>query len=119
MAWIFPGRVVLVGWILGFGACSVALFALGFDWMRWIASIAFSALIAAAGIVAMLSRSRTLPTGSDDLYGEVPLVTAWVPVALTIAVAVYLAALAPVGEFVLSARQAIDFFLNLGMGRGG
>jgi hypothetical protein len=62
--WLLPRRAQRVAWTAATATLTVSLFALGFDWLRWITVIAFAALLAFAGIVAIDGRARHgSPTG--------------------------------------------------------
>ena len=56
--WLLPRRAERVVWAVATSASTLALFSLGFDWLRWITVIAFAALLAFAGVVAIDGRAR-------------------------------------------------------------
>ena len=75
--WLLPSRAERATWLVVTGSLTTALFALGFDWLRWITVIAFAALLALAGIVAIdgrgalsITRARPLaPSASGPRHG--------------------------------------------------
>ena len=102
--WILPRRVQRVVWCSAGGAASLVLFALGFDWLRWITTIAFAALLAGASIVAIDGRARYPSPASASWHRPLP-----ARVALSgrgvavVAVATYLLVLPPLPNFVSNA----------------
>jgi hypothetical protein len=111
--WLLPGRPERVAWTVATAALTVVVFALGFDWLRWITVIAFAALVAFAGIVATDGRD---PRAS-------PVRAAWhrpVPVHVAVSgrgilaatVATYLLVLPPLPNLVsdplVAARLLLD-----------
>ena len=86
------------------GAALLVLFVLGFDWLRWITTIAFAALLAGASIVAIDGRARYPSPAHDEWHRPLP---AHVAVSgrgvAAVAVATYLLVLPPLPNFVSDA----------------
>jgi len=99
--WILSTRAQRALWCSGSGAALVVLFALGFDWLRWITTIAFAALLAGASIVAVDGRGRHPSPGHDEWHRPLP---ARVAVSgrgvAAVAIATYLLVLPPLPNFV-------------------
>ena len=70
--WVLPDRGAQVLWCTGFAGTTLLLFGLGFDWMRWVTSIAFSAMLAAAAVVGARARSPRPPCRSRRLVHARP-----------------------------------------------
>jgi hypothetical protein len=70
--WVLPGRGARLLWCAGLAGTTLLLFALGFDWMRWVTSIALSAMLAAAAVVVLARDPATRPDGLDDWFAPVP-----------------------------------------------
>jgi hypothetical protein len=102
-AWLLPTTRARKVWAAATALCTLLLFALGFDWLRWIATIGFAALLAGAAIVAI----DTQTTGDGDdreralWHRPVPShVALSTPGILTAAAATYLLVLPPLPNFV-------------------
>ena len=90
------------------------LFALGFDWLRWITVIAFAALLALAGIVAIDGRARR-PSPQRDAWHRRPpehVVVSGRGV-LAVAAATYLLVLPPLPNFVSDVVVGVRLLLDL------
>jgi hypothetical protein len=117
--WILPTRRLRTAWTLTAVAAAVVLFALGFDWLRWIASIGFAALLAGGAIVVLdgglsPARSPLDPAGRAVWHRPVPAeVSITLPGLLTGAAAVYLVVLAPLPNFVKNAGDAAQTLLSV------
>ncbi|MFN8027985.1 MAG: hypothetical protein U0W40_16960 [Acidimicrobiia bacterium] len=53
---VLPTRAARRAWCAATAALTLALFALGFDWLRWMGTITFAALLAACAIVLLEER---------------------------------------------------------------
>ena len=96
--WILPTRGTRVAWTTGFVAGAVLLFALGFDWMRWISTIALAATIAASVLVIVIGwvcPRELRPPGSDAWYRPVPAWTSTSVPVVPVVIATYLVAFPP------------------------
>ena len=112
--WILPTRLLRVAWTTATGAAAVVLFALGFDWLRWISSIGFAALLAGGAIVLLDGRASVGPPGRAIWHRPVPSdVTLPIPGLLTLAVATYLLVLAPLPNFIKNADDAAQTLLSV------
>jgi hypothetical protein len=69
--WLLPMRASRWTWTTATAGATAILFALGFDWLRWITVITFAALIAIAGVVLIDGRQAT-SSMSDEWRGPVP-----------------------------------------------
>ena len=86
------------------------LFALGFDWLRWITSIGFAALLAAAAIVALDGRSSIGPPGRERWHAPVPASLGLsARGATTVVAGTYLLVLAPLPNFIRDFGDAALF----------
>jgi hypothetical protein len=101
VAWILPTRAHRLLWCVATSAAVVLLFALGFDWLRWIATIVFAALLATASIVAVDGRARHPSPEHDAWHRPLP---ARMMVSgrgvVVVAIATYLLVLPPLPNFV-------------------
>ncbi len=98
--WLLPGRGARGAWFAGTSGAAGLLFALGFDWMRWITSIAFAALLAAGAITVLLGTEpepgADRPPRGREWHRPVPSrVILSVPAIAALVVAVYLIVLPP------------------------
>jgi hypothetical protein len=117
--WILPTRFLRVAWTTTAVVAAVVLFALGFDWLRWISSIGFAALLAGGSIV--LLDGRTLVNRPSEGPPERRLWHRPVPseVSLplhglvTLAVATYLLVLAPLPNFIKNVDDAAQTLLSV------
>ncbi len=90
------------------------LFALGFDWLRWITSIGFSALLASAAIVALDGRSPVSPSGRDEWHVPLPsAVAVSVRGVTTVIAGTYLLVLAPLPNFIKDVGDAAQTLLSV------
>ena len=88
-------------WIAVTGTSTLALFALGFDWLRWMGTIAFAALLAVAAIVAVDERASFPVPTRERWHRRLPdQVHASVRGIAAAAAAVYLLLLPPLPNFV-------------------
>jgi hypothetical protein len=111
--WILAVPVHRVVWTSATVAAAGVLFALGFDWLRWITTIAFAALLAGAAIVAIDGRARHRSPRHAAWHRPVPdHVTVSPGGVVAVAVATYLLVLPPLPNFVSDmvngARLLID-----------
>jgi hypothetical protein len=112
--WILPTRLLRVAWATATGAAAVVLFALGFDWLRWISSIGFAALLAGGAIVLLDGRASVGPPGRAIWHRPVPSdVSLPIPGLLTLAVATYLLVLAPLPNFIKNTDDAAQTLLSV------
>lgn len=122
--WILPTRFLRVAWTSGTLAAAVVLFALGFDWLRWISSIGFAALLAGGAIVLLDGRvldgrllddrSSARPPDREIWHRPVPSeVSVSIPGLLTLAVATYLLVLAPLPNFIKNVGDAAQTLLSV------
>jgi hypothetical protein len=70
--WLLRSRTERVVWLATTGGTTALVFALGFDWLRWITVIAFAALLALAGAVAIDGRARHPSPTRDRWHRPVP-----------------------------------------------
>ena len=112
--WLLPRRLERVTWLASTVALSTALFALGFDWLRWITVIAFAALLALAGVVAIDGRARHPSPERDQWHRAVPEhVAISGPGVLAAAVATYLLVLPPLPNFVSDVMVGVRLLLDV------
>jgi hypothetical protein len=117
--WILPTRFLRVAWTSTAGVAAVVLFALGFDWLRWISSIGFAALLAGGAIVLIDGRMLvTLPSEGPPerrrWHRPVPSeVSLPLPGLQTLAVATYLLVLAPLPNFIKNVDDAAQTLLSV------
>ena len=102
-----------MAWTVATGTLTLALFALGFDWLRWITVIAFAALLAFAGVVAIDGRARHPSPASETWHRPLPEHVALSGRAiLAAAAATYLLVLPPlpnlVNDVVVGVRLLLD-----------
>ncbi|HEY3670247.1 MAG TPA: hypothetical protein VGN51_04880 [Acidimicrobiia bacterium] len=112
--WLLPRRVARVAWVVATASLTTALFALGFDWLRWITVIAFAALLALAGVVAIDGRARHPSPARDEWHRAVPdHVTVSGPGIVAAAVATYLVVLPPLPNFVSDVMVGVRLLLDV------
>jgi hypothetical protein len=112
-AWLLPTRAGRWTWSLATAAVTTALFALGFDWLRWITVIVFAALLAVAGIVLIDGRSArsAMP---DAWRGAVPEhVHLSANGVVAAAAATYLLVLPPLPNFVSQVTSGARLLLDV------
>jgi hypothetical protein len=112
--WLLPSPRARRAWIVATVASAVVLFALGFDWLRWITSIGFSALLAVAAVVALDGRSPVGPSGRERWH--VPLPSALVVSVrgvTTVLAGTYLLVLAPLPNFIKDVGDAAQTLLSV------
>jgi len=111
--WLLPTRASRSVWLVSLGATSLALFALGFDWMRWVTSIACAASLATAAIVVVVDRAVDRPAGSDAWHRPLPTrVALSVSSMAALGVAVYLLVLPPLPTAVRGVGEAAHLLMN-------
>jgi hypothetical protein len=99
--WVLSSRAQQVVWLAVFSGASLVLFALGFDWLRWITTITFAALLAVASIVGLEGRARHPSPARDTWHQPIPSrMTVSAPGVAAVAVATYLLVLPPLPNFV-------------------
>ena len=102
--WILGTRVQRTVWSAALLGAAAVLFALGFDWLRWITTIVFAALLAGAAIVAVDGRARHPAPGRDQWHRPVPPhLTLSTRAVAAVAAATYLLVLPPLPNFVSDA----------------
>ncbi|MEX1007798.1 MAG: hypothetical protein WD271_08120 [Acidimicrobiia bacterium] len=117
--WILPTRFLRVAWASGTLAAAIVLFALGFDWLRWISSIGFAALLAGGAIVLLdgrvLDGGRSARAPDREIWHRsVPSeVSVSIPGLLTLAVATYLLVLAPLPNFIKNVGDTAQTLLSV------
>jgi hypothetical protein len=112
--WLLRSRTERTVWLVTTLACTTALFALGFDWLRWITVIAFAALLAFAGIVAVDGRARHPSPARDCWHRPLPEhVTVSGRGILAVAVATYLLVLPPLPNFVSDVVVGVRLLLDV------
>jgi hypothetical protein len=112
--WLLRSRAERVMWIVATSTCTAALFALGFDWLRWITVITFAALLALAGIVVIDGRAPHPSPARDRWHRPMP---EQVAVSgrgiLAVAVATYLLVLPPLPNFVSDVVVGVRLLLDV------
>jgi hypothetical protein len=112
--WLLPRRVDRAVWLIATATLTTALFALGFDWLRWIAVLVFAALVAFAGVVAIDGRARHPSPVRDVWHRAVPEhVTVSGRGVLAAAAATYLLVLPPLPNFVSDAMVGLRLLLDV------
>jgi hypothetical protein len=112
--WLLTTPLTRRAWTAVTVATAILLFALGFDWLRWIASIGFSALLASGAIVALDGRSPEGPPGRESWHVPIPLS---LPVSIsgvaTVVAGTYLLVLAPLPNFIKNFGDAGQTLLSV------
>lgn len=112
--WLLPATRGRRAWIAVTAGAAVVLFALGFDWLRWITSIGFSALLASAAIVALDGRSPVGPSDRDQWHVPLPsAVAVSVRGVTTVIAGTYLLVLAPLPNFIKDVGDAAQTLLSV------
>jgi hypothetical protein len=112
--WLLPRRIERAVWLAATAGLTTALFALGFDWLRWITVIAFAALLALAGVVAIDGRARHPSPARDQWHRAVPdHVTVSGRGILAAAAATYLIVLPPLPNFVSDVMVGVRLLLDV------
>ena len=112
--WILATPVQRAVWTGTTAATVVVLFALGFDWLRWISTIAFAALLAAAGIVAIDGRAEHRSPGAERWHRALPTRVSVTRRGIAIvAAATYLLVLPPLPNFVSNLVTSARLLLNV------
>jgi hypothetical protein len=112
-SWLLPTRTGRTTWTTATSVATALLFALGFDWLRWITVITFAALLAIAAIVLVDGRAAFPSPERDRWHRPVPREVRASPRGiLAAAVATYLLVLPPLPNFVsdplVGARLLLD-----------
>jgi hypothetical protein len=114
LRWLLPTTLGRRAWISATVLAAGVLFALGFDWLRWITSIGFAALLASAAIVALDGRSRVGPQGRERWHVPVPSsLRVSTRGATTVVIATYLLVLAPLPNFIRDFGDAAQTLLSV------
>jgi hypothetical protein len=112
--WLLPTTRGRRAWIATTVVAAGVLFALGFDWLRWITSIGFSALLASAAIVALDGRSPIGPACRDEWHVPLPPALAVSVRGVTTVIAgTYLLVLAPLPNFIKDVGDAAQTLLSV------
>jgi hypothetical protein len=99
--WILPAPAPRRLWAVATFTTGAVLFALGFDWLRWITTIAFAALLAGASIVVIDGRARHASPQHRAWHRRVPAQVTVSPGGVAmVATATYLLVLPPLPNFV-------------------
>jgi hypothetical protein len=112
--WVLRTRAERAVWLTGTAGLTLLLFVLGFDWLRWITVIAFAALLAFAGVVAIDGRTRRSAPARDEWHRALPdHVTVSGRGILAAAAATYLLVLPPLPNFVSDVVAALRLLLDI------
>ena len=112
--WLLSTTTSRALWCGATGAALVVLFALGFDWLRWITTIAFAALLAGASIVAIDGRARHPSPERDRWHRPLPTrVEVSARGVVAVAVATYLLVLPPLPNFVSDAVKGARLLFDI------
>jgi hypothetical protein len=99
--WLLPTRRARVVWVAPTALATIGLFALGFDWLRWVGTITFASLLAAAAIVLIDERAEYPVPGRVQWHRPLPeRVHVSGGGAAAVAAATYLLVLPPLPNFV-------------------
>jgi hypothetical protein len=112
--WLLTTRTARSAWLISTGGLTLALFALGFDWLRWITVVAFAALLALCGLVLIDGRARFPSPGHDRWHRAVPEHVAVSARGIAaVAAATYLLLLPPLPNFVTNPVVAARLLLDI------
>jgi hypothetical protein len=112
--WLLRTRAERVVWLTATAGLTLLLFTLGFDWLRWITVIAFAALLALAGVVAIDGRARHPSPAHDRWHRPLPdRVSVSGRGILAAAAATYLLVLPPLPNFVSDVVVAVRLLLDI------
>jgi hypothetical protein len=112
--WLLRSRAERAAWLVTTLSLTTMLFALGFDWLRWITVIAFAALLALAGIVAIDGRAHHPSPERDRWHRPLPEhVTVSGSGVLAAAVGTYLLVLPPLPNFVSDVVVGVRLLLDV------
>ena len=112
--WLLPTRIARSAWLISTGALTLALFALGFDWLRWITVVAFAALLALCSLVLIDARARFPSPARDRWRRAVPEhLTVSARGIAAVAAATYLLLLPPLPNFVTNPVVAARLLLDI------
>ena len=112
--WILPAQLQGALWMAATATTGAVLFAFGFDWLRWIGTIVFAALLAGAAIVAIDGRARHPSRPRDEWHRPVPSTVAVSPRGVAmVAVATYLLVLPPLPNFVSDALDGARLLFDI------
>jgi hypothetical protein len=112
--WVLRTRAERAVWLTATAGLTLLLFVLGFDWLRWITVIAFAALLAFAGVVAIDGRARRPVPARDEWHRPLPEhVTVSGRGILAAAAATYLLVLPPLPNFVSDVVAALRLLLDI------
>ncbi len=112
--WILRTHMHRVVWAGATVTGIVILFALGFDWLRWITTIGFAALLAGASIVAIDGRTARPDRHARRWHRPLPSTVAVSARGVAVvAVAVYLLVLPPLPNFVSNALTGARLLLDV------
>ncbi len=113
VGWALPTRRLRIAWSAGVVAGALLLFGLGFDWMRWVTSIAFSGMLATGALVVLARDPAVRPPGLDAWYRPVPArVALSLPSMTALGVGVYLLVLPPLPTAVRGIGQTFRLLVN-------
>jgi hypothetical protein len=113
--WVLPTARLRRVWGVATVVSAAALFALGFDWLRWITSIGFAALLAGAAVVMLLGDGAALEAPERAVWTRPVPARASASAAdlVKFAIAVYLLVLAPLPNFIRNPADAVQTLLNV------
>jgi hypothetical protein len=112
--WLLPTRRSRATWCAVTCGLTGTLFALGFDWLRWITVIGFAALLAVAAVVLVEGRARHPSPTRDAWHRSVPThVAVSARSATAVAIATYLLVLPPLPNFVSDPLTAARLLLDV------
>jgi hypothetical protein len=113
VGWALPTGGLRLAWSAGLVSGTVLLFGLGFDWMRWVTSIAFSGMLATGALVVLARDPAARPAGLDPWYRPVPArATVSLPSMAALGVGVYLLVLPPLPTAVRGVGQTFRLLVN-------
>jgi hypothetical protein len=101
-------------WSAALLGATATRFAFGLDWLRWITTIVFAALLAGAAIVAIDAQARHPSPGRDTWHRPVPPHVALSARAVAgVAAATYLLVLPPLPNFVSNALTGARLLFDI------